>query len=145
MYKSCLEKQERIKALFNKCPDAEAKYRTIIDLGKKLPKLDPKHKQDINLIKGCQSIMHLHAELHDTVIHFAAESDALISSGLAAILIEVYHGETPETVLKCPPEYLETLGISASLTPSRANGLYSIHLKMKQEALKFLLNQHTNQ
>lgn len=141
MYNSCLEKQDRIKDLFNKCPDSDAKYRTIIEFGKKLPRLDPKHKNDANLIKGCQSTMHLHAQFHDEVVHFGAESDALISSGLAAILIEVYHGETPETILKCPPEYLETLGISASLTPSRANGLYSIHLKMKQEALKFLMSK----
>lgn len=103
--------------------------------------MDPKNKIPENLVKGCQSTMYLHAELVGNVIHFTADSDALISAGLAAILIQVYSGETPETVLTCPPEYLETLGISASLTPSRANGLYSIHLKMKQEALKLLMKK----
>ncbi len=71
-------------------------------------------------------------------VYFEGQSDALISSGLAAILIQVYSGQTAEAILKCPPDYLEELGISASLTPSRANGLYSIHLRMKQEALKYL-------
>lgn len=124
---------------FGQCPDEEAKYRAIIELGKQQPRLDAKYKIPSNIVKGCQSTMFLHSELRDGSVHFTADSDALISAGLAAILIKVYSGETPETILKCPPDYLETLGISASLTPSRANGLYSIHLKMKQEALRLML------
>ena len=75
---------------------------------------------------------------------FEAEADALISAGLAALLTQVYSGETPETILKCPPTYLDEIGISASLTPNRANGLYSIHLRMKQEALKLLMKKDLN-
>lgn len=138
LHHTCLEKQKQIQDLFNQYSDAESKYRLIIDLGKKLQPFNPSFKTPAHFVKGCQSTMYLHAELSDGVIHFTAESDALISAGLAAILIAVYSGETPEVILTCPPKYLETLGISASLTPSRANGLYSIHLKMKQEALRLM-------
>lgn len=141
MTTSCLLKQDKIKKLFSQCPDNEARYRTIIDMGKNAPSLNPQHKIGANLVRGCQSTMYLHAELQEGVVIFLAESDALISAGLAALLIEVYSGETPETVLTCPPSYLEELGLRASLTPSRANGLYSIHLKMKQDALRLILEK----
>lgn len=141
MYESCIEKQNIIKTLFAQCATEELKYQKIIEMGRKQPPLDPSYKIQENIVKGCQSTMYLRAYLNDDRVFFEAGSDALISSGLAAILIQVYNNETPETILKCPPDYLETLGISASLTPSRANGLYSIHLRMKQEALKLLLQQ----
>lgn len=139
MYQSCLEKQEQVKTAFSSCRSEEEKYQKIIILGRALPPLPLKTAE--NLVKGCQSAMYLKSWIEEGKVYFAAESDALISAGLAAILIQVYAGETPEVILKCPPKYLEELGISASLTPSRANGLYSIHLRMKQDALKFLI-QH---
>ena len=77
-------------------------------------------------------------------MNFEAEADALISAGLAALLIRAYNGETPEVVLKCPPSFIEELGINASLTPSRSNGLYSLHLQMKQEALRLLMEKEKN-
>jgi cysteine desulfuration protein SufE len=139
MYSSCLEKQKQMSEIFAKCPTEDAKYQKIIELGRALPPLDEQYKVPENLVKGCQSLMYMKATKQDGHVYFEAQSDALISSGLAAILIKVYSGETPEAILKCPPDFLETLGISASLTPSRANGLYSIHLRMKQDALKFIL------
>jgi cysteine desulfuration protein SufE len=141
MYETCLAKQNQIKHLFATCPTEEAKYKKIIELGKELPRLPENEKIPANFVKGCQSQMYLHSYWSGDVIVFEGESDALISSGLAAILIKVYSGETPETILKCPPTYLEDLGLSASLTPSRASGLYSIHLKMKQDALRLLLER----
>ena len=141
MYASCIEKQHKMSAVFAECPTEDSKYQKIIELGRKMLPLDAKHKVPENIVKGCQSIMHMRSYLVDNKVYFEAESDALISSGLAAILINVYSGETPEAILKCPPDYLETLGISASLTPNRANGLYSIHLRMKQDALRFIIQQ----
>ncbi len=138
MFTGCLAKQRQIIDIFKACPDETAKYQKIIELGRRQTVLDPRYKIPDNIVKGCQSVMHLRAFLQEDAIIFAAASDALISAGLAAILIAVYSGETPQVVLQCPPAYLETLGIGASLTPSRANGLYSIHLRMKQDALKFL-------
>ena len=141
MYTSCLKKQHHIKSLFSDCTCEESKFKKIIELGRQQPALDSCHKTPENIVKGCQSTMYLHTQHHEDGIIFSASSDALISSGLAALLIQVYSGETPETILKCPPDFLEELGVSASLTPSRANGLYSIHLRMKQEALKFLMKK----
>lgn len=134
----CLAKQNEIKAVFLACPSEDAKYEKIIEFGRALPPLDSSHKTPDNLVKGCQSLMYLRTFNLKGRVYFEGQSDALISSGLAAILIQVYSGQTAEAILKCPPDYLEELGISASLTPSRANGLYSIHLRMKQEALKYL-------
>lgn len=136
---SCLDKQAAVKQIFAVCTTEESKYERIIALGKENPPLDPKYKVEANYVAGCQSLMYLHSFLVDGKVYFEAESDALISSGLAAILIKVYSGEPPEVILKCPPTYLADLGIQASLTPNRSNGLYSIHLRMKQDALKFYM------
>lgn len=143
MFQSCIEKQNLIKNIFIACPTEEAKYHKIMEMGRQLAPLQPIYKVQENIVKGCQSTMYLHSEWVDGKVIFEAESDALISAGLAAILIKVYSQETPETILKCPPTYLEELGISASLTPNRANGLYSIHLRMKQDALKLMLKHNT--
>jgi cysteine desulfuration protein SufE len=139
MYESCVEKQNQIRAIFAKCPAEEDRYEKIIEFGRQMAPLPSEYKTSANFVKGCQSMMYMRSYFKEGRVYFEAESDALISSGLAAILILVYSGETPESILKCPPDYLEDLGISASLTPSRANGLYSIHLRMKQDALKFLV------
>lgn len=140
MYDSCQKKQSEIKALFAPLSSDEEKYGKIIDLGRSLPPFPQDAKTPLNEVKGCQSVMHLLTTKKDQKLYFQAESDALISKGLAALLIYVYSGEPAEAILKCPPTYLEEIGITASLTPNRANGLYSIHLRMKQEALKSLIN-----
>jgi cysteine desulfuration protein SufE len=145
MFESCERKQQALRDLFSACLDADARYQKIIELGKEQPKLDPSYKIPENIVNGCQSVVYLHSELKDGSVIFEAESDALISAGLAALLVRVYSGESPEVILKCPPKFLEDLGITASLTPNRANGLYSVHLRMKQDALKLLLkNNHKN-
>jgi cysteine desulfuration protein SufE len=145
MYESCVDKQNQIRAIFNALASEDLKYQKIIEFGRELSPLSEEDRIPENIVKGCQSIMHLRSRFINGTILFDAHSDALISAGLAAILIKVYSGETPETILKCPPAYLEDLGISASLTPSRANGLYSIHLRMKQDALKFYMQNLKNQ
>lgn len=141
MFQSCLNKQKEIKELFQDCQTPEAKYQRIIELGRKQPHLDCKDKCETNLVKGCQSQMYLCSCLCGDKVVFNAESDALISSGLAALLCKVYSNESPEAILKCPPSYLDELGISASLSPNRANGLYSLHLRMKQDALKLCMER----
>ncbi|HSX03255.1 MAG TPA: SufE family protein [Rhabdochlamydiaceae bacterium] len=137
---TCLEKQEALKREFASCLSREAKYEKIIELGRVLPPFAEEEKVPENLIKGCQSIVYLSSKLDDGKLKFSAFSLALISSGLAMLLIKIYDGETPETILKCPPLFLEELGIHASLTPGRSNGLSSLYLRMKQDALKFLVN-----
>ena len=145
MFKSCVNKQEEVKSWFKVFLNEEEKYQKIIELGRQLPGLTEQDKIPAHLVKGCQSTMYLVSQLKGDKVEFAAESDALISAGLAALLMHVYSGESPEAILTCPPTYLEELGISASLTPNRANGLYSIHLRMKQDALRLLIEKVKNQ
>jgi cysteine desulfuration protein SufE len=141
MFENCLEKQRKIKEIFLACPSQEAKYEKIIEMGRQQVPLSPIYKTEENFVRGCQSQMYLHSYWSGDKIIFETESDALISAGLAALLTQVYSGETPEAILKCPPAYLEELGISTSLTPNRASGLYSVHLRMKQEALRLLVEK----
>ncbi len=142
-FQSCLEKQMRLKALFKGCATPDHKYQTIIELGRKLPPLDASLKIPQNIVPGCQSVMHLHSILDADQIIFSADSEALISKGLAALMIAVYSNEPPEVVLKCPPLFLEQLKINQSLTPHRSNGLASLFLRMKQDALNFILSKKT--
>lgn len=139
---SCLQKQAQIKQLFASCTSPTEKYSKIIELGRTQPPLEERFKTDENIVQGCQGTMYLHTSVEGDRVYFQTSADALISAGLAMILVDVYSGETAETILKCPPAYLEELGLGAALSPGRANGLYSIHLRMKQEALKVMLNRH---
>lgn len=141
MFDSCIHKQNEIKEILAACRTKEQMYAKIIELGRQLPKLRDEFKTLKNLVKGCQSQMYLHAYMLDNRVIFEAESDALISAGLAALLIRAYSNEPPEVILKYPPTFLEDLGISSGLTPSRANGLHSMHLQMKQEALRLLMEK----
>lgn len=136
------DKQKEIVTLFKACSSEDDKYKKIIEFGKKLPLIEEQFKVPENIVKGCQSIMYLRSFSQEGLVYFQASSEALISAGLAALLIYVYSGETPETILTTPPHFLDELGINANLTPSRANGLYSVHLRMKQEALKILVDRN---
>lgn len=140
-FETCLKKQKDIQELFKSCLNSQDVYEQIIALGKQLKKLDAAKKLPENLVTGCQSTTYLSSCYKDGVMEFEGESDALISCGLLALLIRVYSEETPETILKCPPTFIDQLGLSASLSPNRANGLFSMHLRMKQEALKRLMDK----
>ena len=141
MFDQCLEKQAKVKEMFSSCKTLDAVYDKIINLGKAQSPLTEIQKESSIEVPGCQSKMLLYASFADNKVVFQTESDALISAGLGVLLTEVYSGETPESILKCPPDYLEELGISKALSPNRANGLASLHLSMKQLALKFLMGR----
>ena len=138
-FSSCLLKQSKVKLLFSSCQTAEQKYTKIIELGRALPPFCSSLKTEENVVKGCQSRMYLHATLIEGKVLFQLDSEALISAGLGALLLSVYNEEPPEAILSCPPLFLEELGIHASLSPSRSNGLASLFLRMKKEALNFLI------
>ena len=138
-FQSCLLKQAKVKALFASCSTPEQKYMKLIELGRSLPPLNASFKTEENLVKGCQSRMYLHATVVEGKIFFQIDADALISEGLGALLLLVYQEEPPEALLSCPPTFLEELEIQKSLSPNRASGLASLFLRMKQEALKFLV------
>ncbi len=142
-FDSCLAKQLKLKALFSDCSSPITKYEKIIELGRRSPGYPTELMTPEKLVKGCQSQMYLHATFSEGKIYFQAHSEALISAGLAALLLAVYDEETPEVILSCPPLFLEELGIHQNLSPGRSNGLSSLYLRMKQEALNFLIVKST--
>jgi cysteine desulfuration protein SufE len=138
-FESCLQKQEAIKAIFNACSTPEARYQKIIELGRQLPAFNPSARIPANLVPGCQSVMYLEVTLQGDKVFLNADSDALISKGLAALLIAVYSEETPDTIAHCPPSFIKDIGLHNALSPARSNGLASLYHKMRQEALKYLI------
>ncbi len=136
---SCLEKQRQTLALFEGCYSTEKKYEKMIELGRQLEPYPAEFKTSTHLVKGCQSSMYLNAQMENGKIQFKAFSEALISAGLAALLLAVYHDEPPQALLLCPPRFLEELGVSSILSPGRSNGLASLYQRMKKEALDFLI------
>lgn len=129
---------EEIKKIFKDKNDCESRCLTLIELGKKLPPLDPTFKSPLNIVDGCQSVTYLYTFFENERLHFKAESNALISSGLAALLIMAYDNQPAEIIINNPPNFINELGIHSSLSPNRANGLAQMYLRMKQEALKYL-------
>lgn len=134
------EKIARLKDLFLPLKTPEERYQKLITLGSLLPPFLISEKTESNRVLGCQSLMYLSASSKEGLIFFNATSDALISRGLAALLIFVYSELPGETILTHQPFFLNELGIFASLTPSRSNGLMSLHLKMKQLSLPLIKN-----
>lgn len=138
-FETCRQKQEEVKKLFSGLVTVESKYDKIIEIGRSQCHVPPKYKTDQYLVPGCQSRMYLVSHFVNGKVYFESEADAIISAGLSTLLIRVYSGEDPETILKCPPTYLEELNIPQTLTPGRANGLASIYLRMKQDALRYYM------
>ena len=134
------QKQEKIKAEFAKCSSQEEIYLNIIEWGRKLPHMDENLRTKEALVSGCQSEMFLSSSCEEGKLFFTAYSDALISAGLAALLLYVYNGETPETLLTHPPRFLDEAGIRASLSPTRSNGLANIFLQMQRESLNYIIS-----
>ena len=134
-FDTCLEKQHRLKKLFA-LPSPEAKYQKIIELGRQLPPFDPAARLPCNLISGCQSLMYLQTRHEGTKFFFNADSEALISKGLAALLISIYSGEEAHVIANCPPSFISEIGLHTALSPSRSSGLASLYHRMRQEALR---------
>lgn len=111
------------------------KYEYIIELGKGLPIIDAKHKTDNNLIKGCQSRVWLHADHQDGKIIYSADSDAIITKGIVAILIRVLSNQVPEEIAKTNLAFIDKIGFKNQLSQTRANGLSSMIKEMKLYAL----------
>ncbi len=136
---NCTNKQDEVKKLFASCKTPEERYELIISMGRKIPPMTPSYKTPKNLVEGCQSKLYLQATYTNGILEFEVDSDALISKGLAAILLNLYNHETPEDILKHPPAVLAELDIFASLSPTRAHGLRSLYLKMQKIALQHLV------
>lgn len=117
------------------------KYNYLIELGKSLPLIDEKYKTENNLIEGCQSRVWLHAEFDGTNIHFTADSDAVITKGIANLLIRAYSGHSPQEILDSSSEFLNEIGLTQHLSPTRSNGLLSMVKQIKMYALAYKTKQ----
>ena len=115
--------------------DWESKYEHLIDLGKSLPLIKPELKTDDRIIKGCQSTVWLNSELIDGKIVYTADSDAIITKGMVALIIRALSGQKPEDVVKAELAFVDKIGLKEHLSPTRANGLVSMINQMKREAL----------
>lgn len=135
------ERQEEIIEDFELFDDWEGKYEYIIDLGKKLSSMEDRHKNDDNIIKGCQSVVWLHAEKEGNTVRYTADSEAIIVKGLVSMLLSVYDGHTPQEILDSEPYFIEKVGLSSHLAQTRSNGLASMVKQMKAYAVAFSSNE----
>lgn len=134
------EKQQEIISEFSMYSDWMQKYEYIIDLGKDLPLIQEQYKTEENLIKGCQSRVWLHAELDNNGrLDLSADSDAIITKGLIALVIQVLNNELPADAAKADLHFVKDIGLSEHLSPTRSNGLASMIQQIKNYALVFQL------
>ena len=130
------EKEQEIIDEFAIYDDWMDKYEYIIELGKELPLIDDKYKTDNRLIEGCQSRVWLHTDFKDGKMQFSADSDAIITKGIIALLIRVFNNESPKNIASSQLQFISEIGLHEHLSPTRSNGLASMIRTMKMEVLK---------
>ena len=129
------EIQEEIIDEFSMFDDWMGRYEYIIDLGKSLPLINDTYKLDENLIKGCQSKVWLYSELKEDTISFTADSDAILTKGIVALLLRVYSNQTPQAIIDAKTDFIDEIGLKEHLSPTRANGLVSMVKQIKMYAI----------
>ncbi len=133
------EKAQAVTDEFSMYEDWMDKYAYLIELGKELPMIDEKFKTNQYLISGCQSRVWLHAEIKNDKILLSADSDAVITKGIASLLIRVLSGQSPKAILEADLDFLKKIGLQEHLSPTRANGLLSMIKQIQLYARAFLL------
>ena len=113
------------------------RYEYMIELGKSLPLIDDQYKTDDNIIKGCQSKVWVHAAMNDNKVVFTADSDAIITKGIIAILIRVFSNQTPKDIIDADTNFIDEIGLKEHLSPTRANGLVSMIKQIKMYAIAY--------
>ena len=129
--------QNEIVDEFSMFEDWMERYEYMIELGKSLPLIDSKYKTDDNIIKGCQSKVWVHAELDDDKLVFTADSDAILTKGIVALLLRVYSGQHPKDILEADTSFIDEIGLKDHLSPTRANGLVSMIKQLKMYAIAY--------
>jgi len=117
--------------------DWQDRYEHLIELGKELPLIAPEKKTDENIVRGCQSRVWLHAAPQNGRVHFTADSDAMITKGLVALLVRVLNDRTPQEILETPLTFIDAIGLREHLSPNRSNGLVAMLDQMKRYALAY--------
>lgn len=131
------EQEQKIISDFEMFDDWMDKYNYIIELGKSIPPIKEEYKTDKYLIKGCQSRVWLHADYRDGKVIYTADSDALITRGIAALLIEVLSGQPPKEIVDAELSFIDEIGLKEHLSQTRSNGLVNMIKQMKLYALAF--------
>jgi len=131
------EVQDTIIDEFSMFEDWMDKYNLLIDIGKNLPVIDPKYKTKDFLIEGCQSKVWLHPDYDGNEISFTADSDAIITRGIVALLIKVLSGRTPQEIISADLYFIDKIGLRQNLSPTRSNGLLSMVRQIKLYALAY--------
>jgi len=134
---SIKEIQEDIIDEFSMFEDWEERYQYMIDLGKTLPLINDVYKTEENIIKGCQSKVWVHADLIDNKVVFTADSDAIITKGIIAILIRSFSNQKPEDIINANTDFIDEIGLKEHLSPTRANGLVSMIKEIKMYAIAY--------
>lgn len=137
MMMSIEEIQNEIIDEFSIFEDWEERYQYMIDLGKTLPLINEQYKTDDHIIKGCQSKVWVHAELNDDKVEFTADSDAIITKGIIAILIRVFSNQHPKDIIEANTDFIDKIGLKEHLSPTRANGLVSMIKQLKMYAIAY--------
>ncbi|TGD58570.1 SufE family protein [Flavobacterium humi] len=135
------EIQEEIVDEFSMFEDWDERFQYVIDLGKGLPLIEEKYKTEENTIKGCQSKVWVHAEQKDGKIIFTADSDAIITKGIIAVLVRAFSNHSPAEILEADTQFIDEIGLKDHLSPTRANGLVSMIKQIKMYALAFQAKQ----
>lgn len=129
--------QNEIIEEFSMFDDWEERYQYMIDLGKTLPLIDEQYKTENNIIKGCQSKVWVHAEMQNDKVIFTADSDAIITKGIIAILIRVFSNQVPKAIIEANTDFIDKIGLKDHLSPTRANGLVSMIKQLKMYAIAY--------
>lgn len=129
--------QDEVIEEFSELDDWMDRYQLLIDLGNEQAPLDEQYKTEQNLIEGCQSRVWLQADYTDGLVHFQAESDALIVKGIISLLIQMVSGHTPDEILESDLYFIERIGLKEHLSPTRSNGLLAMVKQMRMYALAF--------
>lgn len=131
------EIQQEIIDEFSMFDDWMQRYEYMIELGKSLPQIEEQYKRDDHLIKGCQSKVWVHAEMEDGKLHFTADSEAIITKGIIAILIRAFNDQSPADILAANTDFIDEIGLKEHLSPTRANGLVSMIKQLKLYAVAY--------
>ena len=129
--------QEELIDEFSMFDNWMQRYEYMIDLGKSLPLIDEELKTDDKLFKGCQSKVWLNSEMKNDKIIFTADSDAIITKGIIAVLVRVFSNQEPQAILDADTDFIDEIGLKEHLSPTRANGLVSMIKQMKMYALAY--------
>jgi cysteine desulfuration protein SufE len=135
------EIQDQVTEEFAMFDDWISRYDYLIDLGRTLPVIDPKYKTNDYLIEGCQSKVWLHPDFDGNILSFTADSDAIITRGIVALLVRVLSGRTPDEIIASDLYFIDRIGLRQNLSPTRSNGLLSMVKQMKLYAIAFKSKQ----